>query len=161
MNTDFEERVLFAPHLPPAVNELLQQAVASNRENPAQAQALFLQARALDVSCLQTYFALYKFYFYRGQLHEAEQEVLLALQEAARQAGIPADYEQLATLNTDMYASDAHLFYLYSLKVLAFINLRLAQTAKARGILSVIAQLDEQDKVGASVIADLARSLEA
>lgn len=159
-STNFEERVLFSPDVPPAVNELLQNAVALSHTNKPEAEKLFQQAKRLDASCLQTYFALYKFYFYQGLLREAESEVLAALEEAAKQGDFTHDYQRLGLqTNVDMYASEVTLFYLYSLKALAFIKLRQEQESEARAILLLMQKLDPEDRVGASVIQSLADAL--
>lgn len=157
-----EERVLFSPDVPEAVNKLLQMAVAANHADKPLAEKYFKQAQQLDSSCLQTYFALYKFYFYQGRLAEAEFEVEAALLEAARQGGFPADYRLLALQagQWDLYASDITLFYLYSLKALAFIKLRRAQLQEARLILTLLAEFDPEDRIGATVIMSLADALE-
>lgn len=157
----FEERVLFSPNLPAAVNLLLQKAVAASHAEKPLAENLFKQAQQLDPSCLQTYFALYKFYFYQGRLQEAEREVLAALTEAAGQVGFPSDYRQLVSERAqwDLYASEISLFYLYSLKALAFIKLRLEQETESREILSHMQTLDPEDRCGASVIMSLADAL--
>lgn len=158
--TNFEERVLFSPNVPLAVNELLQKAVALSHTNKPEAEKLFQQAKHLDASCLQTYFALYKFYFYQGLLHEAEFEVLAALQESAKQGNFSSDYQRLVLQSdVDMYASEVTLFYLYSLKALAFIKLRQEKEAEARVVLSIIQKLDPEDRVGASVIQSLADAI--
>ncbi len=157
----FEERVLFSPNLPVAINQLLQSAVTLTPVDKAQAERLFKQAQALDSDCLQTYFALYKFYFFQGRLLEAEREVLAVLATAARQGGFPVDYHQLTSQpkQWDMYASESTLFYLYTLKALAFIQLRLQQTAAAQTILHALETLDPEDRIGASVIRSLSQAL--
>ncbi|MBD9362001.1 hypothetical protein [Methylomonas fluvii] len=157
----FEERVLFSPDVPEEVNRLLQMAVAASHADKPLAEKYFRQAQALDANCLQTYFALYKFYFYQGRLLEAELEVMAALNEAARQGGFPADYRQLGRelAQWDMYASEVALFYLYSLKALAFIKLRRQLDAEAQSILVLMRALDPEDRSGASVIMDLANAV--
>lgn len=157
----FEERVLFSPNLPEAVNQLLQAAVTASHADKPLAEKLFKQAQQLDSSCLQTYFALYKFYFYQGRLQEAEREVIAGLEEAARQGGFPCDYHRLARESDkwDMYVSEIPLFYLYTLKALAFIKLRLDRQAEAQVILSLMKDLDPEDRCGASVIKSLADAL--
>lgn len=158
----FAERVLFSPNLPPAVNQLLQMAVAASHSEKPLAEKLFKQAQETDRSCLQTYFALYKFYFYQGRLLEAEREVIAGLEEAARQGGFPCDYHRLARQpnSWNMYASEVTLFYLYTLKALAFIKLRQQHPAEARVILSVMEILDPEDRSGASVIMQLSDALD-
>jgi len=158
----FEERVLFSPNLPEKVNELLQMAVTASHSEKPLAEKLFKQAQETDRHCLQTYFALYKFYFYQGRLAEAERETLAALQEAADQAGFPNDFKLLADNpgQWDMYADEVTLFYLYSLKALSFIKLRQDKQDEAKASLSAIKILDPEDRSGASVIMQLSEALE-
>ena len=153
-----EERVLFSPNIPIEVNNLLQAAVAASSVDQAEAETLFLQAQTLDSHCLQTYFALYKFYFFQKRLVDAERIVLAGLEEAAKQGGIPNDYRRLVQNEQkwNLYANESTLFYLYTLKALAFIKLRQGFTLDAQLVLSHIQQLDPEDLSGASVIMDLA-----
>lgn len=155
----FEERVLFSPNLPEAVNRLLQQAVAANHADKPRAEQLFKQALALDKTCLQSYFALYKFYFYQARLPEAEQAALAGLAEAARQAGLPDDFRRLASAGENLYFDEIRLFYLYTLKALAFIRLRLDCRSESREILDLLLIIDPEDRCGASVIRSLADAL--
>ena len=107
---------------------------------------------------MQTYFALYKFYFFQKRLVDAERIVLAGLEESAKQGGFPNDYRQLVgnLKKWNLYANECTLFYLYTLKALAFIRLRLGFTLDAQLILSTLQQLDPKDLSGASVIMDLA-----
>ncbi|HEY8094711.1 MAG TPA: hypothetical protein VIE65_01260 [Methylobacter sp.] len=156
-----EERVMFSPNMPAEVNNLLQAAVAASSVDQSRAEALFLQAQKLDSHCLQTYFALYKFYFFQRRLADAERIVIAGLEESARQGGFPSDYRRLAQNRQkwDLYANEITLFYLYTLKALAFIKLRLGFTIDAQLVLSHLQQLDPEDLSGASVIMDLATGI--
>lgn len=160
--SEFEERVLFSPQVPTAVNHLLQQAVAANHRDYAQAEQLFKLAKESDRSCLQTYFALYKFYFHHKRLHDAEREIMAGLEEAARQGGFPSDFRRLARqpFKWDLYANEISLYYLYTLKALAFVKLRKQQDAEAQVILTLLQDLDPEDRCGASVIRSLAEAVE-
>lgn len=153
-----EERVLFSPHIPIEVNNLLQAAVAASSVDQTRAENLFLQAQTLDSQCLQTYFALYKFYFFQKRLVDAERIVVAGLEESARQGGFPSDYRRLAKSpqKWNLYANEITLFYLYTLKALAFIKLRQGDQINAQLVLSHLQQLDPKDLSGASVIMDLA-----
>jgi hypothetical protein len=153
-----DERVLFSPNIPIEVNNLLQAAVAACSVDQSRAENLFLQAQTLDSHCLQTYFALYKFYFFQKRLVDAERIVLAGLEESAKQGGFPNDYHQLVgnLQKWNLYANETTLFYLYTLKALAFIKLRLGFTLDAQLILLTLQQLDPEDHSGASVIMDLA-----
>lgn len=160
-STAFDERVLFSPNLPEEVNRLLQAGVTASHTDNAQAEKLFKEAQQRDRRCLPTYFALYKFYFYQGRLHEAEREVICALEESSRQGNFPYEYRRLSkqAFRWDMYETEAALFYLYTLKALAFIKLRLGQDVEANQILAALAELDPEDRCGASVIMSLADAL--
>jgi hypothetical protein len=160
---DVGERITFSPNMPPEVNQLLQAAVIASSVDQARAETLFIQAQTMDSHCLQTYFALYKFYFYQKRLTDAERIVLSGLEESARQGGFPSDYRRLAREpgKWDLYANEATLFYLYTLKALAFIKLRQGHLVEGQFILSQLQQLDPQDLSGGSVIMDLAAGLEA
>ncbi|MFA6163881.1 MAG: hypothetical protein WC685_10675, partial [Methylobacter sp.] len=153
-----EERVMFSPNMPAEVNNLLQAAVAASSIDQSRAENLFLQAQTLDSHCLQTYFALYKFYFFQKRLADAERIVIAGLEESARQGSFPSDYHRLARNRKkwNLYANEITLFYLYTLKALAFIKLRQGYNVEAKLVLSHLRQLDPEDLSGASVIMDLA-----
>ena len=149
---------MFSPNIPAEVNNLLQAAVAASSRDQDRAENLFLQAQTLDSHCLQTYFALYKFYFFQKRLVDAERIVLAGLKESANQGGFPNDYRQLVgnLKKWNLYANENALFYLYTLKALAFIKLRQGHTLDAQTILSQLQQMDPEDLSGATVIMDLA-----
>lgn len=138
-----------------AIDARLAEAAINYFDRP-RAECLLLDAHKRDPECLPVYFALYKLYFYSNRLNEAEQTVLAALQVAARQAGIPADWNQLSADSADWrdVNGPAH-FYLFSLKALAFIRLRLGRREEAAALLEKLAELDSQDSVGGSVIRSL------
>ena len=149
---------MFSPNMPAEVNNLLQAAVAASSIDQSRAENLFLQAQTLDSHCLQTYFALYKFYFFQKRLADAERIVIAGLEESARQGSFPSDYRRLARNRKkwNLYANEITLFYLYTLKALAFIKLRQGYNVEAKLVLSHLRQLDPEDLSGASVIMDLA-----
>jgi hypothetical protein len=95
-------------------------------------------------------------------LAEAEQAALMALQATARQGRFPSDWRRLAyeSKSRDFYACKAGLFYLYTLKALAFIKLRQGHAVEARVILAQLQRFDPEDRSGRSVIESLASGLE-
>ena len=140
--------------LPAEVDALLQQGVAAYRRDYAEADRLFRQALVLAPGELPVYFCLYKIHTYRGQLEQAETAAQLGLAEATRQAGWPADWRDWRA-GHDM-TDGAARFALYTLKALAFIQLRQGDTALARQMLDVLARLDPTGAVGWTVVAALA-----
>lgn len=146
----------FGGRVPAAQDQRLTEAARSYTDKP-RAEALLLEAHERDPQCLPVYFSLYKFYFYSRRLADAERTVLAALDAAARQAGISSDWSSLSSASAPWHdtSGPAH-FYLFSLKALAFIRLRLGRRPDAAALLEKLTELDGSDTVGASVIRSLA-----
>ncbi|GAO36771.1 hypothetical protein SCT_2186 [Sulfuricella sp. T08] len=140
----------------PDVDRYLQEAAAAYHDTPL-AEQLLWRALAIDPACLKTYFSLYKFYFYKHRLDDAEHVTLTALETAARQGGFSPDWTVLTPASVDWSCIDApQHFYLFSLKALAFIRLRRGKTEQSIALLAKLQELDPRDSVGSSVIRDLA-----
>lgn len=151
-----EGTVRFGGTVSPDVELRLSMAAAAH-DDAMTAEALLLDAQAIDPACLPVYYALYKFYFYKSRLAKAEHITLQALATAARQADFPAEWQLLTPRSADWTATgEPQHFYLFSLKALAFIRLRLGRAGEARAILAKLAELDPLDTIGASVIRALA-----
>ena len=118
-----------------------------------EAESLLLRALAVEPSCLHVYYTLYKLYFNHNRLSDADRTINLALDEAANQANIHADWHVLTAKSCDWFKVDSpQHFYLFSLKALAFVRLRQACVDDANGILTKLREIDPHDSVGASVI---------
>ncbi len=149
-----EDRVLFARNVPADTNHCLQQAAATPQSD--QAEALLKRAAALSPGMLAVNVARYKFYFYRGQLAQAETVVRETLASAATQGGFDGDWTvHDAPLAGREEAESPQRYYLYALKALAFISLRSRDRLQAAGILEALQVLDPVDLVGGSVIEEL------
>lgn len=154
MSDSFGVAIGFAT--PPHIEAILRQA-ANNYNDTTQAEFLLWTALKTDAECLGSYFSLYKFYFYKRMLPDAEEVALLALETAARQGGFNADWTQLDANSVDWQRVDApQHFYLFTLKALAFMRLRLERPQESMALLAKLQELDPQDSVGASVIRDIA-----
>lgn len=158
-----EDRVLFGPDVAVETHRRLQAAVAA-RADRDQAEQLFLDARDRDFACLPAHFALYKFYFNTVQFGKAEAAARLGLTEAARQAGFSDDWTRLdrgqITESVVRAGKDPAHFFCFTLKALAFINLRSGKPEVSRPLLDKLEQLDPEDTVGGSVIRSLLRKVE-
>jgi len=151
-----EDSVIFARDIDPEINARLQQAVACAHDFE-RARDLMLEAMALDPDQLAVHIALYKFYFYRGYLDEAEAIVMQALDRASQQGQFTADWRNLTVDSANWRAGDGpERVFLYSLKALSFICLRKQKRQTALDILNKLEDLDPDDQVGSSVIAALA-----
>ncbi|MGF7175423.1 hypothetical protein [Azospirillum doebereinerae] len=144
--------------VPEHIDELLQEAVKA-RDLPEQCEAILWEAHRAAPRVLPVYYALYKFYFNRKRLADAERVARIGLDAAAREGGFPADWSQLTVETTDWAAQGAPRFFLFTMKALAFIELRRHNSSKALAILSKMAEIDPVDQVGYGTIAALAKGL--
>ncbi len=166
VNAEFlDEPLLFDARVDPEIDRRLRQAVTARRGQRFETERLLWKAQREDPSCLPVYFALYKFYAHARRLNDASRALRLAISEAARQGRFPCDWEKLNREDAkcapvDLYASEAGLYYLLSLKALAFIQLRQQKLGEARALLDHLERLDRNDRSAASVIRTLADSLQ-
>jgi hypothetical protein len=148
--------VLFGGEASPVITQLLQEAAAVYQQT-SRAEAILWSAQAIDPACLPVYFALYKFYFYKFRLEDAEKVAIMGLNTAAQQGGFSAEWSHLTLTSANWSSTDGpQHFYLFTLKALAFIHLRLGKREASLVILKKIQELDPTDTVGSSVIRDLA-----
>lgn len=154
------EQILFGRNIPPEIDILLQQAVYASSFDDSLAEKKLWEAQQLNPSQLEVYIAIYKFYFYRGRLKEAMQTVRQALDAAAKVGGFNPDWRKLRQDSTDWSAPESpQRVYLYSLKALGFILLRLGSVDESYQILEKLYQIDPYDQTGASVIRELAKGV--
>ena len=83
----------------------------------------------------------------------------MALAESARQGGFAVRWGELRYWSAN-WSEGPGRFYLFSLKALAFIRLRLHGLKAAGPLLEKLRELDPQDCVGSSVIAELAEGVQ-
>ncbi len=161
--SEIKEDLIDFGETPPAVNDLLQQGVLLTRHDRAAADARFRAALQFDPTTLASYFCLYKIHGYQGRIDDALAAAGAGLAEAARQAGLPADWtgwtrEDLAT-DLATAAPGPVRFALYTLKAMAFLHLRGGEPDDAWRRLGKLADLGQIDDVGGRVVADLARAV--
>jgi len=152
-------RAFYAGTLPAKASGLLDEAMSAYADT-ARAETLLKQAQSEAPDALPVHFSLYKFYFYKGRLEDAERSARLALETAARQGGFPSDFRKLTAETVDWSRHDGpQHFYLFSLKALAFIRLRQGDKEGCELILEKLGELDKADTVGGSVIGSIAAGL--
>jgi len=149
----------FGGEVPPAVRALLHQAALAP---PAARAALLWTAQALAPDTLAIYHALYKHHAGRREFALAARAAERALLEAARLAGLDADWRRVQPGDGGGFepAGPAR-FWLFTLKALAFIRLRAGEPAAARQLLAQIERLDGGARVGHDVVAQMLASAEA
>ena len=152
---DFSATVLGAG-LAPEVEDLIRQA-GQLSGSPGQAEALLLRARGLAPSHPAPLIALYRFHFYGHRLAQARSVALEAMQVARAALGEEFDAQPLS--EAQLRFDPAVRFYLFTLKGLAYLNLRLGDTLDGSRSLDELRRLDPQDRMGGAVLATvLARS---
>lgn len=148
-------RALYGGEAPEGIAELLDDAM-SRYASTEDAEARLVEAMNKAPGSLPVHFSLYKFYFYKKRLQDAERIARKALIEAASQGGFVPDWQDLRRESADWKEDAAH-FYLFSLKALAFMRLRQGDREECMSILDKLDELDYGDKVGASVIREIAQ----
>jgi hypothetical protein len=135
--------------LSPQVHALITQA-GLLRHLPQEALPLLEQARAAAPRHPAPLIALYRFYFYGHQLAQARAvgEDALAIARTAlgpNFGDVPPDDETTRH-------NAAVRFYLFTLKGLAYLNMRLGAMDEAQLMLTELRRLDPQDHVGGALL---------
>lgn len=135
--------------LPPAIEALIERA-GRVRHQPELALPLLLSARLAAPNHPAPIIALYRFHFYGHQWAQARDvgEDALAI---ARSALGPAFGDQPPS--SEAVRGDAAVrFYLFTLKGLAYLNLRLESHGRARRLLRELRRLDPEDWMGGALL---------
>jgi len=136
--------------LSPQVEALIKQAGAL-RHLPQEALPLLEQARAAAPRHPAPLIALYRFYFYGHQLTQARAVAEDAL--AIARTALGPNFGDEAPSDEAARHDAAVRFYLFTLKGLAYLNLRLGVLDEARLMLGELRRLDPQDRVGGALLA--------
>jgi hypothetical protein len=143
----------FGGDVPPAAHDLMRRAA---NEGPEERATLLWTAQAIAPTALAIYHALYKHHARRLELDLAERAALRGLHEAALQAGLPGDWRAAQPdAAVDFQANGPARFWLFTLKALAFVNLRRGNPEEARALLATIERVEPEARVGDDVIAAL------
>jgi hypothetical protein len=145
---------LFGGEVPLAVRELLQQARSAERE---QIPALLWTAQACSPQTLAVYYLLAKCHAGRRELELAERAAAAGLKEAASQAGLPEDWQQVQP-SAAFEGTGPARFWLFMLKARAFILTRSERLEEAKALLAKLAELDPQASAGGEVVAGLVQA---
>ncbi|WP_114971515.1 hypothetical protein [Rhodoferax ferrireducens] len=149
LGTGIESVELFGGTVSPAVQHLID--VARNAL-PAQVQAALWTAVATAPDQLPVYYMLYKMHAGRGELDLALQAASKGLAAAAQAAQLSLDWQTVLPGATDFSVPGPARFWLFTLKALAFIQLRRGERDSATALVARLRLLDPDDHLGASVI---------
>jgi tetratricopeptide (TPR) repeat protein len=115
------------------------------------------RAEALAPGHVAVLIGLYRFYFYKGQLPEALAIAEKCLDKAARDNCLPADWRRVRATDAEFGRYDNPLprFFLFTLKGLAYLKMRLGLLEEGRDAALKLLELDPSDKVGARVLLEV------
>lgn len=97
---------------------------------------------------------LYRFYFYKGRLHEALGVAERCLVKAAEVNNLRSDWRMVRAADAAFgrYESILPRFFLFSLKGYAYLQMRLGRMEEGRLAVMKLLELDPSDKIGARVL---------
>lgn len=144
--------------LAPGVEALIAQAGAL-REQPGLALPLLERARALAPQHPVPVIALYRFHFYGHALERARTAGEDAL--AIARTALGPDFGDVPPTDEAVRGDAAVRFYLFTLKGLAYLNLRLGDFDEATLMLDELRRLDPKDHLGGGLLSHVLARHEA
>lgn len=133
-------------------------AKASHHYSDGEAELPLLQAFLRAPDSLNVLVALNRFYYYQHRLGDA----LLISERAfiliAVQINFPVDWQKLTpdqVLNAPKEQLGWIRLYLFTLKSIAFLNMRLLNLQTSQAILQKLVAADSKDRIGASALLEL------
>jgi hypothetical protein len=135
--------------LSPQVSALIAQA-GQLRHLPLEALPLLEQARTAAPRHPAPLIALYRFYFYGHELAQARAVGENAL--AIARTALGPNFGDEAPDDEATCDNAAVRFYLFTLKGLAYLNMRLAALDEAQRILKELRRLDPKDHIGGALL---------
>ncbi|AOK02281.1 hypothetical protein [Burkholderia vietnamiensis] len=147
--TGSESAELFGGDVPASIRHLIDSARGATRDETGAA----LWAAVLSAPrSLPAYYLLYKFHAAAGELAHAQQVAIKALAVAAEQASLARDWRMVRASDADFSVPGPARFWLFTLKALAFISVRLGEYRVARALVEKLRALDPADRVGYGVV---------
>ncbi len=135
--------------LPPDLEAMINEA-GRLRHSPGQALELLRRARAAAPRHPAPLIAQYRFHFYNLQLVEAravgEDAMVIARSALGTEFGDVPPSREATRFDA------AVRFYLFTLKGLAYLNLRLGEAEEARTLLEELRRLDPEDQIGGGLL---------
>jgi tetratricopeptide (TPR) repeat protein len=137
---------------------------ASEMYGSGNAELPLLQAYLRAPESLNVLVALNRFYYYQHRLAEALLIAEKALALIRRDVGFPDDWRQLETQHISEAPRERLTrirLYLFTLKSIGFLHMRMKNLALSRSIFERLVMLDDKDRIGAKALLELvARSQE-
>lgn len=155
---DFEpgEELYFQKQDSEEVQQLIEKAGNSYTDGDAELPLLQAYFRAPD--SLNVLIALNRFYYYQHRLAEALTTSKKALVIINNHINFPADWQQIE-MSTITNAPKEQLtwvrLYLFTLKSIGFLKMRMHQLEASKAIFEKLCELDQEDRIGAAGLLEL------
>lgn len=133
-------------------------AIAAENYGNGTAELPLLKAYFLAPQSLNVLVALNRFYYYQHRLEEALAATSKALAIIRPLVSFPEDWRDLQI--THITSTPAELLtqvrlYLFTLKAIGFLNMRLERLAMSQAIFEKLVSLDSQNRIGAGGLLEL------
>ncbi|MGZ4979885.1 MAG: hypothetical protein ACXWE4_00575 [Methylobacter sp.] len=154
---DFEAEGLYFEQPDVAgVKELI--AIAADNYANGDAELPLLKAYFLAPESLNVLVALNRFYYYQHRLEEALNATTKALVVIRPGISFPEDWNELQTSHVSSAPADLLTkvrMYLFTLKAIGFLNMRLGHLDLSQAIFEKLVELDGMDRIGAQGLLEL------
>jgi len=154
---DFEAQGLYFEQPDVAgVKELI--ATAAENYASGDAELPLLQAYFLAPESLNVLVALNRFYYYQHRLEEALAATTKALVVIRPSIAFPEDWRDLQPSHITGASADSLTnvrLYLFTLKAIGFLNMRLERLDLSQAIFEKLVELDSKDRIGAQGLLEL------
>ncbi len=154
---DFEAQGLYFEQADVAgVKELI--ALAAENYAGGEAELFLLKAYFLAPDSLNVLVALNRFYYYQHRLEEALTATNKALRVIRPTLFFPEDWRELQLRHIKNAPADSLTqvrLYLFTLKAVGFLNMRLEKLDVSQAIFEKLVALDSKDRIGAQGLLDL------
>jgi tetratricopeptide (TPR) repeat protein len=154
---DFEAQGLYFEQPEAAgVKEMI--AIAAENYASGDAELPLLKAYFLAPESLNVLVALNRFYYYQHRLEDALHATLKALTVIRRALDFPEDWRDLQQSHINNAPADLLTqvrLYLFTLKAIGFLNMRLEYLDVSQRIFEKLVGLDSQDRIGAKGLLEL------
>ncbi|MFU8790386.1 MAG: hypothetical protein ACNA7G_15260 [Methylobacter sp.] len=154
---DFEAQGLYFEQADvDGVKELI--ATAAENYATGEAELFLLKAYFLAPESLNVLVALNRFYYYQHRLEDALMATTKALALIRSALAIPEDWRDLQLSHITEAPAESLTqirLYLFTLKAVGFLNMRLEKLDVSQGIFEKLVSVDSKDRIGAQGLLDL------
>jgi len=121
------------------------------------AESHLRQAEVLAPDHAAVLIGLYRFYFYKGRLHETLAIARQCLAKAQRELNLPAAWRDISPRDAifDRFEELMPRFFLFTLKGYAYLQMRIGDLKEGREAVEKLLELDPADRIGAKLLRDI------